>query len=360
MKTSDFDFDLPQELIAQHPAKHRTDSRLMLFQRSAGNVEHHFFSELPQLLREGDLLILNDTRVIPARLAAVRDTGREFEILLLEMISSSCWKAMVRHGKEASKGIPLRLLDNNRQPSDVIAEICGKDIENGTYHVRFTRNGEEIDLNTCLSDLGSVPLPPYIERAPEPEDVERYQTVFAHYPGSVAAPTAGLHFSESLLKELQTKGIQIQYVTLHVGAGTFAPVKTENLTEHPMHEEPFILTEETATAIRQAKHEGRRVIPVGTTSMRVIESVARAQGGTSELHGMTLRTKLFIYPPSPFYVADALITNFHFPKSTLLMLVSAFASPDKTDGREMILAAYREAVCLRYRFFSYGDAMLIQ
>ena len=211
-----------------------------------------------------------------------------------------------------------------------------------------------------MSDLGSVPLPPYIERAPEPEDVERYQTVFAHYPGSVAAPTAGLHFSESLLKELQSKGIQIQYVTLHVGAGTFAPVKTENLTEHPMHEEPFILTEETAAAIRQAKKEGRRVIPVGTTSMRVIESVARAQGGTSELHGMTLRTKLFIYPPSPFYVADALITNFHFPKSTLLMLVSAFASPDKTDGRETILAAYREAVRQRYRFFSYGDAMLIQ
>jgi S-adenosylmethionine:tRNA ribosyltransferase-isomerase len=360
MKTSDFDFDLPQELIAQHPAKHRTDSRLMVFRRPDGNVEHHFFSELPQLLREGDLLILNDTRVIPARLKAVRDTGREFEILLLEMISPSCWKAMVRHGKEASKGIPLRLLDHQSQPTDVIAEICGKDIENGTYSVRFTRNGEEIDLNTCLADLGSVPLPPYIERAPEPEDVVRYQTVFAHYPGSVAAPTAGLHFSENLLKELQNKGVQIQYVTLHVGAGTFAPVKTENLTEHPMHEEPFILTEETAAAIRQAKHEGRRVIPVGTTSMRVIESVARAQGGTSELHGMTLRTKLFIYPPSPFYVADALITNFHFPKSTLLMLVSAFASPGKTDGRETILEAYREAVRQRYRFFSYGDAMLIQ
>ena len=360
MKTSDFDFDLPQDLIAQHPAKHRTDSRLMVFRRPAGNVEHHFFSELPQLLLEGDLLILNDTRVIPARLKAVRDTGREFEILLLEMISPSCWKAMVRHGKEASKGIPLRLLDHQSQPTDVIAEICGKDIENGTYSVRFTRNGEEIDLNTCLADLGSVPLPPYIERTPEPEDVVRYQTVFAHYPGSVAAPTAGLHFSENLLKELQNKGVQIQYVTLHVGAGTFAPVKTENLTEHPMHEEPFILTEETAAAIRQAKHEGRRVIPVGTTSMRVIESVARAQGGTSELHGMTLRTKLFIYPPSPFYVADALITNFHFPKSTLLMLVSAFASPGKTDGRETILAAYREAVRQRYRFFSYGDAMLIQ
>ncbi len=360
MKTSDFDFDLPQELIAQHPAKHRTDSRLMVFRRPDGNVEHHFFSELPQLLREGDLLILNDTRVIPARLKAVRDTGREFEILLLEMISPSCWKAMVRHGKEASKGIPLRLLDHQSQPTDVIAEICGKDIENGTYSVRFTRNGEEIDLNTCLADLGSVPLPPYIERAPEPEDVVRYQTVFAHYPGSVAAPTAGLHFSKNLLKELQNKGVQIQYVTLHVGAGTFAPVKTENLTEHPMHEEPFILTEETAAAIRQAKHEGRRVIPVGTTSMRVIESVARAQGGTSELHGMTLRTKLFIYPPSPFYVADALITNFHFPKSTLLMLVSAFASPGKTDGRETILEAYREAVRQRYRFFSYGDAMLIQ
>lgn len=360
MKTSDFDFDLPQELIAQHPAKHRTDSRLMVFRRPDGNVEHHFFSGLPQLLREGDLLILNDTRVIPARLKAVRDTGREFEILLLEMISPSCWKAMVRHGKEASKGIPLRLLDHQSQPTDVIAEICGKDIENGTYSVRFTRNGEEIDLDTCLADLGSVPLPPYIERAPEPEDVVRYQTVFAHYPGSVAAPTAGLHFSKNLLKELQNKGVQIQYVTLHVGAGTFAPVKTENLTEHPMHEEPFILTEETAAAIRQAKHEGRRVIPVGTTSMRVIESVARAQGGTSELHGMTLRTKLFIYPPSPFYVADALITNFHFPKSTLLMLVSAFASPGKTDGRETILAAYREAVRQRYRFFSYGDAMLIQ
>lgn len=358
MKTSDFDFNLPHELIAQYPPKQRSDSRLMCVDRASKHVSDHCFTELPSLLREGDLLVLNDTRVIPARLAAQKKNGKRFEILLMEKITPSEWKAMVRPGKDAARGIPLCLLDHQGEVSDITARVYEK--ESNFYHVRFTCGDLPAELSSeMLERLGNVPLPPYIERSPEEMDINRYQTVFAHVPGSVAAPTAGLHFTEDILNNLQSVGIQIAYVTLHVGPGTFAPVKTENLSEHPMHEEAFILPESTATAICEAKKEGRRVIPVGTTSMRVIESAAREQGGISQLKPMVSRTRLFIYPPADFYVADALLTNFHFPKSTLLMLVSAFASPGAEMGRELILQAYRHAIEERYRFFSYGDAMLI-
>lgn len=365
MKTSDFDFDLPTELIAQYPVADRSDSRLLCFFRPDGMIQHHHFVELPSLLRAGDLLVLNDTKVIPARLAAQRDTGKKFEILLMEPISNSKWKAMIHPGKQAAKGFPLTLLDHAHQPTDVTALVYEKESEGGVYHVRFTSDGQEADIYSRLADLGSVPLPPYIERAPVPEDVQRYQTVYAHFPGSVAAPTAGLHFTKPLLKKLKEKNIQTTTVTLHVGPGTFAPVKTEDIAKHPIHEERFIFSEETAAAIRSAKKEKRRVIPVGTTSMRVLESVAREEKiftpeDIDNLHSLHSRTRLFIYPPSPFYLSDALITNFHFPKSTLLMLVCAFAAPGETRGRELMLLAYREAVNKRYRFFSYGDAMLIQ
>lgn len=361
LKASDFDYDLPQELIAQYPAPRRSDSRLMVFNRQDGSVEHRFFLNLPELLREGDLLILNDTQVIPARLFAQRDSGKKFEILLLEMLTPFSWKAMIRSGKEAARGDPLTLLENaTHERSDITATVVKKEPQSGDYHVLFERAGQPYDIRDRLVDLGAVPLPPYIERAPKNEDIERYQTVFARHSGSVAAPTAGLHFTLELMNRLREKKIETAYVTLHVGPGTFSPVKSENLADHPMHEEPFILSQETASAINKAKSEGRRVIPVGTTSMRVIESVARQMGGTHHLQGMVSRTRLFIYPPSPFYISDALLTNFHFPRSTLLMLVSAFASPGSLQGRERILAAYRRAVEERYRFFSYGDAMLIE
>ena len=361
LKASDFDFELPQELIAQHPAPHRSDSRLMVFNRQDKSVDHRVFSDLPELLREGDLLILNDTQVIPARLFAQRDNGKKFEILLLEMLTPFSWKVMIRSGKEAARGGPLTLLENAaHERSDITATVVDKELQSGNYHVLFEWAGRPYDIRDRLAELGAVPLPPYIEREPRNEDIERYQTVFARNSGSVAAPTAGLHFTLELLNRLKEKKIETAYVTLHVGPGTFAPVKSENLADHPMHEEPFILSQETASAINRAKREGRRVIPVGTTSMRVIESVARQMGGAHYLRGMISWTRLFIYPPSPFYVSDALLTNFHFPRSTLLMLVSAFATPGSLQGRERILAAYRQAVENRYRFFSYGDAMLIQ
>ncbi|MDI9401912.1 MAG: tRNA preQ1(34) S-adenosylmethionine ribosyltransferase-isomerase QueA [Limisphaerales bacterium] len=361
LKASDFDFDLPQELIAQHPAARRSDSRLMVFNRQNCSIEHRVFLNFPDLLREGDLLILNDTQVIPARLFAQRATGRKFEILLLERLTPFSWKAMIRSGREAARGGGLQLLENGTlKASDISVAVTKKEVQSGAYHILFTRAGKPYDIHEHLLEFGRVPLPPYIERAPEAEDVERYQTVFARHAGSVAAPTAGLHFTPELLNRLKERKVEVAYVTLHVGPGTFAPVKSENLDEHPMHEESFVLSQESASAIKRAKNEGRRVIPVGTTSMRVIESVARQMGGWQKLEGAVSRTRLFIYPPSPFYVSDALLTNFHFPHSTLLMLVSAFAEPEGLQGRERVLAAYRQAVEQKYRFFSYGDAMFIQ
>lgn len=369
LHTSDFDFDLPPELIAQYPEQKRDASRLLHLHRDTKSWEHRHFSDLPDLLRPSDLLILNNTQVIPARLKALNQSGKEFEILLLEpsdtnlafsALHSSRWNALIRPGKIAARGIPLRLVDRSDNQSDIQAQVVGKLQKEGVYQVLFTNTetNEEIDIKEKLNQLGSVPLPPYIERLAEESDTDRYQTVYAQMPGSVAAPTAGLHFTPELLEKVKAKGIEIQYVTLHVGPGTFAPVKTENFQEHPMHEERYQISEQTANAIRNAKSSGRRVIPVGTTSLRVLESAAKETDGN--IHAMTSATRLFVYPPAQFRLVDAMITNFHFPKSTLVMLVSAFASPGSISGKDLILSAYKDAIKNRYRFFSYGDAMFIE
>jgi S-adenosylmethionine:tRNA ribosyltransferase-isomerase len=358
MRTSDFDYDLPLERIAQTPAPHRDGSRLLVVDRATGGLTHHLFHDLPQFLRPGDLLVLNNSKVLPARLRAVKpDTGGRCEILLLEENAVNDWNVMFRPVKRVRPGTLLRLLRPDGQASEVRVEVVAK-FEEG--HCRLKFSGAP-DLRARLDELGEMPLPPYIERPVgnrNPEDRERYQTVFASQPGSVAAPTAGLHFTPELLATLTRMGVSICYVTLHVGAGTFAPVKTEELSEHPMHEEYFELEAASAQALVAAKREQRRVVAVGTTSMRVLESVAaQNQGQIVPTHS---RTRLFIYPPRKFEVVDVLLTNFHLPKSTLLMLVSAFAAPESLAGRDLILNAYQEAIRQKYRFFSYGDAMLIQ
>lgn len=357
MRTANFDFPLPQELIAQHPAPQRDQSRLLVFHRPGGALTHGRFSELPNHLAAGDVLVLNDTRVIPARLHGTNArTGGAFEVLLLEAIAPNDWWALVCPGKRAKVGakIVLRRLDG--QPSSIQAEVLDKD-DGFRHRLRFEGTP---DLRDALDDLGDMPLPPYIERAvasKSPEDKERYQTVFAAAAGSAAAPTAGLHFTTELLEKIRAKGVQVCFVTLHVGLGTFAPVRVQNLAEHVMHEEWFSLGAVTATAIQAAKAAGQRVIAVGTTTVRVLESVAAQHNGN--IVATQGRTRIFIHPPYRFRVVDALVTNFHLPCSTLLMLVSAFAAPGETRGRETMLHAYAEAVRERYRFFSYGDAMLI-
>ena len=349
MCTADFHFDLPPELIAQHPAGRRDESRLLVLHRGDQRVEHRQFPDVLEYLQPGDVLVLNNSRVIPARLRGVNaQTGGAFELLLLEENALNDWWAMLKPGKRAQVGTQIRTGNLTATVRDINAE--------GHRRLHFT--GVE-NILTALDELGEMPLPPYIKRAAgaEREDAARYQTVFARPPGSVAAPTAGLHFTESLLEKIRARGVTICFVTLHVGLGTFAPVKAETLTAHVMHEERFELGEETARLINAAKRSGRRVIAVGTTSVRVLESAAAQNPG--ELVAMRGRTRIFIHPPYEFKIVDALLTNFHLPCSTLLMLVSAFASPGETRGREMILEAYAEAVRERYRFFSYGDAMLL-
>jgi S-adenosylmethionine:tRNA ribosyltransferase-isomerase len=354
MRTADFHFDLPPELIAQAPAAARDQSRLLVLERTSGRVAHREFRDVLEYLRPGDVLVLNNSRVIPARLrGANARTGGDFEMLLLEENAVNDWWAMVRPGKRAWVGTEIILRDARGQPGDVRATVVGTN-EEGHRRLRFTGTA---DISERLDELGEVPLPPYIRRDDVSEaDRERYQTVFARPPGSVAAPTAGLHFTGPLLDEIRARGVEICFVTLHVGPGTFAPVKSETIAGHTMHEERYEVTEETARAIRRAKKSGR-VIAVGTTTVRVLESVAEAHSG--ELVAGGGRTHIFIYPPREFKIVDALLTNFHLPCSTLLMLVSAFAAPGETRGRELVLSAYAEAVRERYRFFSYGDAMLL-
>ncbi len=355
MRTADFDFLLPPELIAQKPAENRDFSRLLHLDRATNQVSHRQFRDLLGFFKAGDVIVFNNSRVIPARLRGVNvRTGGQFEILLLEEVGVNDWWAMMRPGKRAQIGTQIRLLNLQKAQTEIIAEVVEINSE-GHRRVRFT-NPENI-LNV-LDALGEIPLPPYIERdKPQAEDLARYQTVYAKTAGSVAAPTAGLHFTENILEEIRNRGVQICYVTLHVGLGTFAPVKAENISEHVMHEERFIISEETANAVNAAKAEKRRVFAVGTTSMRTLESVAKKNNG--RLVAGADKTKIFIYPPYNFQIVDALVTNFHLPCSTLLMLVSAFAAPGEMRGREMVLAAYAEAVRERYRFFSYGDAMLV-
>jgi len=356
VRTADFNFDLPPELIAQHPAPQRDESRLLVLSRAGGNVEHRHTRDLPGVFRAGDVLVLNNSRVIPARLrGANARTGGKFEILLLEEKAANDWWVMLRPGKSARVGTQI-IFHDNRQ----MTRICATVVEvNDAGHRRLQFSGTP-NISRELDRLGEVPLPPYITRAnPDEmgEDKERYQTIYARTDGSVAAPTAGLHFTVKLLDEIRARGVKICFVTLHIGPGTFAPVKTETLAAHKMHEERFELGEETAHAVNEAKSTGRRVFAVGTTTMRVLESIAAGNNG--KLNVYKGRTHIFIYPPFQFQIVDALLTNFHLPCSTLLMLVGAFAAPGETRGREMVLSAYAEAIRKRYRFFSYGDAMLI-
>lgn len=340
MKKSDFYFDLPTELIAQDPLLKRSDSRLLFLNKNTGELEHHVFSEIVDYLHPGDCLVLNDTKVIPARLLGVReDTGAAVELLLLKRKEQDIWETLVRPGKKVKPGIRLSFGDGV-----LLADVLDI-VEEGNRLIQFTYEGifEEI-----LDSLGEMPLPPYITH--KLEDKNRYQTVYAKYEGSAAAPTAGLHFTKELLEQIERKGIDIAYVTLHVGLGTFRPVKCEEITEHHMHSEHYQITKDAAMRINRAKENGCRVICVGTTSCRTIESAADEQG---KVHAGRGDTQIFIYPGYCFRVLDGLLTNFHLPESTLVMLVSALA------GREQVLNAYAEAIREKYRFFSFGDAMFI-
>jgi S-adenosylmethionine:tRNA ribosyltransferase-isomerase len=340
MKTSDFKYDLPEELIAQDPLEDRSASRLMVLDKVTGEISHHIFKEIVDYIEPGDCLVINDTKVIPARLIGEKvGTGGKVELLLLKRKADNIWETLVKPGKKAKVGAKISFGEGL-----LIGEIIDI-IDEGNRLVKFTYEGifEEV-----LDKLGEMPLPPYITH--KLKDKDRYNTVYAKNSGSAAAPTAGLHFTPELLEELQNKGVNIARVTLHVGLGTFRPVKVEDVTKHHMHSEFYIVSKETADMINKTKEAGKRVICVGTTSCRTIESAADEDGRLKETSGWT---EIFIYPGYKFKVLDALITNFHLPESTLIMLVSAIA------GKENILNAYNQAVKEKYRFFSFGDAMFI-
>lgn len=357
MQTSDFDFVLPPELIAQSPAPARDQSRLLVLPRDSQKISHRRFPDLLEYLQPGDVLVLNNSRVIPARLRGLNSrTSGKFEMLLLEENRTNDWWAMMRPGKSARVGTEIILVDAGGKATDLRAKVIATNEEG---HRRLEFIGAP-DIRGQLDALGEIPLPPYITREKSSDLIDdkiRYQTVYAAPPGSVAAPTAGLHFTTVLLDEIRARGVKICFVTLHVGPGTFAPIKAETIAEHVMHEERFEVSEETAQIINETKAAGRRVIAVGTTTVRVLESIAAKNPG--RIVAGEGRTRIFIHPPYTFQIVDALLTNFHLPRSTLLMLVSAFAAPGKLTGRETILAAYAEAIRERYRFFSYGDAMFI-
>jgi S-adenosylmethionine:tRNA ribosyltransferase-isomerase len=356
VRTVDFHFDLPSELIAQQPAARRDGSRLLVLQRKNGKIEHRQFPDLLEFLNPGDVLVLNNSRVIPARLHGKNSqTGGQFEILLLEECAVNNWWAMMRPGKRAPIGTQIRLQEKNGAAAKITATVTAVNAEG---HRRLQFSGTE-NLFQELEELGELPLPPYIERHGEqPGDRERYQTVFAQPAGSVAAPTAGLHFTPEILEKIRALGVKVCFITLHVGAGTFLPVKAKNPADHKMHTEQFEIGEETVHAVNAAKKSGGRIIAIGTTALRTLETVAQQNAGILNVHEG--KTDIFLFPPATFQVVDALLTNFHLPESTLLMLASAFAAPgEKLRGRALVLSAYAEAIRERYRFFSYGDAMLI-
>lgn len=341
MKVEDFNFDLPEELIAQHPLEKRDSSRLLVLDKKTGDIEHRHFADLPRFLKKGDVLVLNDTRVIPARLLGIKeDTEGKIEFLLLNRKMLDTYECLAKPGKRARKGAKFTFGDGLLKAE--VLEV----LENGNRIVKFSYDGvfEEI-----LERLGEMPLPPYIKE--KLEDRERYQTVYSREEGSAAAPTAGLHFTKELLDQIHQMGVETAFLTLHVGLGTFRPVKVESVENHDMHEEYYSLDEKNATLINQAKKEGRRVISVGTTSTRTLETIADENGFVREASGYT---KIFIYPGYKFKCIDCLITNFHLPESTLIMLVSALA------GQEHVMNAYKVAVQERYRFFSFGDSMFIK
>ena len=341
MKTSDFNFELPEELIAQDPLEDRSASRLLVLNKETGETEHKIFKDIIDLVNPGDCLVLNNTKVIPARLLGVKeDTGAHVEVFLLKKLSKDTWETLVKPGKKLKPGARVIFGDG------LLTATILDTMEEGIRKVLFEYDGifEEV-----LDKLGEMPLPPYITH--KLKDRDRYQTVYARYDGSAAAPTAGLHFTKELLTELEAKGVRIAYVTLHVGLGTFRPVKVDDVANHHMHSEHYIITGAAADIINTTKENGGRVICVGTTSCRTIESAA---DDTGKVIPGENDTQIFIYPGYSFKVLDALITNFHLPESTLVMLVSALA------GKDNIMKAYKEAIDLRYRFFSFGDAMFIR
>ena len=340
MNVSEFNFDLPQELIAQEPLEDRSASRLLVLDRNTGEIEHRSFRDLKLYLRKGDCLVLNDTKVIPARLYGIKGgSGAKIEVLLLKRKEHDVWETLVKPGKKAKTGTEISFGDGLLRGT--VMDV----VEEGNRLIQFSYKGifEEI-----LDQLGQMPLPPYITH--QLKDKNRYQTVYAKHDGSAAAPTAGLHFTTELLKEVEDMGVTIAHVTLHVGLGTFRPVKVENILDHHMHSEFYVVEREEAQKINDTKRSGGRVICIGTTSCRTLESAAGEDGFVRDGSGWT---DIFIYPGYQFKILDALVTNFHLPESTLVMLVSALA------GKEHVLNAYEEAVKERYRFFSFGDAMLI-
>jgi S-adenosylmethionine:tRNA ribosyltransferase-isomerase len=341
MRAEDFDFDLPVELIAQTPLAQRASSKLLQLNRMTGEIQHRVFPDLIEILKSGDTLVLNNTRVIPARLYGVKEeTGAKVEVLLLRQETGDVWEALVKPAKKVKPNTVLQFGDG------LLRAKCVGETNSGGRKLEFIYDGIFQEL---LDQLGEMPLPPYIKE--QLDDRERYQTVFAKHPGSAAAPTAGLHFTPQLLEQIENRGIHVAYITLHVGLGTFRPVQVEDIHDHVMHAEYYQLDDETAQLLNGAKDEGRRIIAVGTTSARTLETVARDQDG--HFKSGSGWTDIFIYPGFQFQAIDGLLTNFHLPKSTLIMLVSALA------GKKNIMNAYHEAVQQRYRFFSFGDAMII-
>ena len=343
MRTSDFDYDLPEELIAQTPLEPRDHSKLMLVDRDVGALSHDRFFNLPKYLRQGDVLVFNDSRVISARLFGSRDdTGNKIELLLLSRLREGVWRALVRPGRRMRENDSFIIHDRDDNKSEMTGHVL--EIEDSGSRI------VEITNEFLIEEIGNVPLPPYIHE--KVSDSERYQTIYAKSEGSVAAPTAGLHFTEELMSNIRDKGVLTEFVTLHVGWDSFRPLKSENISDHKMHSEYWYLSNETATIINEAKRKGRRIISVGTTAARLLENVFEKQDGYPIREGSGW-ADIFITPGYEFKVLDGLITNFHLPKSTLLMLTSALA------GRDLMLKAYREAVDHEYRFYSFGDAMLI-
>lgn len=344
-KLDSYDYHLPEELIAQEPVEPRDHSKLMILDRENKTIEHKIFKDIVQYINSGDLLVINTTKVIPARLYGKKKTGAEIEILLVEKIDQGIWKCLVKPGKAVKEGIEIlfkKTSSNDDLDKEILVGRCIARAEEGTRIIEFSSK-----IDDEIFSFGRVPLPHYIKS--ENVAFSRYQTVYAKNQGSVAAPTAGLHFTERLINELKERGINFAELTLHVGIGTFRPVKTEDIRKHKMHEEYYIVPQETVSLINKTKEEGKRVIAVGTTSVRTLETIARLPIATS----YSGKTDIFIHPPFEFKIVDALITNFHLPKSSLLMLVSAFA------GYELTMNAYKIAVEKRYRFFSFGDAMFI-
>lgn len=355
MTLKDFEYDLPRERVAPYPVPKRSEARLLVLDRTNGRMEHRIFKDLPDYLHPGDLLLLNNTKVLPARLFGRKSTGGKVEALLLKGMEENLWETLLRPSGRIRKGEKVIFSGNGNRKGEasVVPALAGEVLDDprqgsGVRWVRF--DGGTASPRAILNQIGHIPLPPYIDRPDEAIDRELYQTVFAEVEGAVASPTAGLHFDEPLLGRLREKGVEICFVTLHVSYGTFQPVEGEDLSRHEMYEEEFEVTGEAACQIRRALEEKKRIVACGTTVVRLLETAGRGDTGIPPMKG---KTRLFIYPPFEFQVVDAMITNFHLPRSTLLMLVSAFAGPD------LVRKAYEEAIRERYRFYSYGDAMLI-